>query len=220
MLTQKQLNLLKFIDQYTASKGISPSFEEMKKAVRLQSKSGIHRLISALVERGYLLRLPHKARALEVLKLPPNIESKSAKKPSKIGAMIGDAIDLIKLPVLGKIAAGTPIEAIRDNGSTIDVPGSFLARGEHYALRVDGDSMIEAGINDGDYVLIKRSDTADNGKIVVALVDDNEATLKTLWRKAGKIELEPANANYKTQTYTSDRVKVQGMLVGLIRKYY
>ena len=222
MLTPKQLSLLRFIESYINSNGISPSFEEMKKAVRLQSKSGVHRLIMALVERGFLKRLPNRARALEVLKVPPVLEKTSAdKKPSTTKtSWVENLADIVRLPVLGKIAAGTPIEAIRDSGLSLDVPPGILSRGEHYALRVDGDSMIEAGIHDGDYVLIKKQDSADNGKIVVALVDDQEVTLKTLRRRNGKIELEPANQNHKTQIYTPERVKVQGTLAGLIRKYH
>lgn len=219
MLTPKQLTLLRFIDSYINAKGISPSFEEMKKAVKLQSKSGIHRLIMALEERGFLRRLPNRARALEVLKIPGHADIKPLPKKSVKPSFAETVADFMRLPVLGKIAAGTPIEAIRDNGASIDVPSSLLSRGEHYALRVDGDSMIEAGIFDGDYVLIKREETADNGRIVVALVDDQEVTLKTLRKKQGKVELEPANQNYKTQVYSPDRVKIQGTLAGLIRRY-
>jgi repressor LexA len=237
MLTRKQYELLLFIDQRLKELGVSPSFDEMKEALDLKSKSGIHRLITGLEERGFIRRLPHRARALEVLKLPenrvgaetaPSPESPAAFTPNVIrgdfksafpGAVMGGEVDAIDLPLYGKIAAGTPIEALRDNTNTIGVPASMLGGGEHYALTVEGDSMIEAGILDGDVVLIKRCDTAENGTIVVALVDDSEATLKRLRRKGASIALEPANQKYETRIFGPDRVKVQGRLVGLLRQY-
>ncbi len=238
MLTRKQYELLLFIDQRLKEHGVSPSFDEMKEALDLKSKSGIHRLITGLEERGFIRRLPHRARALEVLKLPENRagetpaaapEAPSAGfSPNVIrgnfaaalpGAAIGLEAEAIDLPLYGKIAAGTPIEALRDHSDTIGVPASMLGGGEHYALTVEGDSMIEAGILDGDIVLIKRCDTAENGTIVVALVDDSEATLKRLRRKGASIALEPANQKYETRIFGPDRVKVQGRLVGLLRQY-
>jgi repressor LexA len=237
MLTRKQYELLLFIDQRLKELGVSPSFDEMKEALDLKSKSGIHRLITGLEERGFIRRLPHRARALEVLKLPenrvgaetaPSPESPAAFTPNVIrgdfksafpGAVMGGEVDAIDLPLYGKIAAGTPIEALRDHSDTIGVPASMLGGGEHYALTVEGDSMIEAGILDGDVVLIKRCDTAENGTIVVALVDDSEATLKRLRRKGASIALEPANQKYETRIFGPDRVKVQGRLVGLLRQY-
>jgi repressor LexA len=239
MLTRKQYELLLFIDQRLKEHGVSPSFDEMKEALDLKSKSGIHRLITGLEERGFIRRLPHRARALEVLKLPENkgsAEPASASlqespaafspnvirgdfKPALSGAMIGSEAEAIDLPLLGKIAAGTPIEALSDTSNTIGVPASMLSGGEHFALTVEGDSMIEAGILDGDVVLIKRCDTAENGTIVVALVDDGEATLKRLRRKGASIALEPANQKYETRIFGPDRVKVQGKLVGLLRQY-
>ena len=239
MLTRKQYELLLFIDQRLKEHGVSPSFDEMKEALDLKSKSGIHRLITGLEERGFIRRLPHRARALEVLKLPENRagaepapsslqESPAAFSPNVIrgdfkpalaGAMIGNEVEAVDLPLLGKIAAGTPIEALSDASNTIGVPASMLSGGEHFALTVEGDSMIEAGILDGDVVLIKRCDTAENGTIVVALVDDGEATLKRLRRKGASIALEPANQKYETRIFGPDRVKVQGRLVGLLRQY-
>jgi len=239
MLTRKQYELLLFIDQRLKEHGVSPSFDEMKEALDLKSKSGIHRLITGLEERGFIRRLPHRARALEVLKLPENRggEAPAAAAPEApsagfspnvirgnfsaalTGAAIGLEAEAIDLPLYGKIAAGTPIEALRDHSDTIGVPASMLGGGEHYALTVEGDSMIEAGILDGDIVLIKRCDTAENGTIVVALVDDNEATLKRLRRKGASIALEPANQKYETRIFGPDRVKVQGRLVGLLRQY-
>jgi repressor LexA len=240
MLTRKQYELLLFIDQRLKEHGVSPSFDEMKEALDLKSKSGIHRLITGLEERGFIRRLPHRARALEVLKLPENRNDTAAApapspdpqsggfSPTVIrgnfasalpGAAIGVEAEAIDLPLYGKIAAGTPIEALRDHSDTIGVPASMLGGGEHYALTVEGDSMIEAGILDGDIVLIKRCDTAENGTIVVALVDDNEATLKRLRRKGASIALEPANQKYETRIFGPDRVKVQGRLVGLLRQY-
>ena len=239
MLTRKQYELLLFIDQRLKEHGVSPSFDEMKEALDLKSKSGIHRLITGLEERGFIRRLPHRARALEVLKLPENrsgAETAPASlqespatfspnvirgdfKPALAGAVIGNEVDAVDLPLLGKIAAGTPIEALSDTSNTIGVPASMLGGGEHFALTVEGDSMIEAGILDGDVVLIKRCDTAENGTIVVALVDDGEATLKRLRRKGASIALEPANQKYETRIFGPDRVKVQGRLVGLLRQY-
>ena len=244
MLTRKQYELLLFIDQRLKEHGVSPSFDEMKEALDLKSKSGIHRLITGLEERGFIRRLPHRARALEVLKLPENRsgdapvsaqlslqESPAAAftpnvirgdfKPALPGAMIGNEVEAVDLPLLGKIAAGTPIDALSDPSNTIGVPASMLGGGgvEHYALTVEGDSMIEAGILDGDVVLIKRCDNAENGTIVVALVDGYEATLKRLRRKGASIALEPANQKYETRIFGPDRVEVQGRLVGLLRQY-
>ena len=238
MLTRKQYELLLFIDQRLKEHGVSPSFDEMKEALDLKSKSGIHRLITGLEERGFIRRLPHRARALEVLKLPENRAGDAATPatsetpsagftPNVIrgnfaaalpGATIGVEAEAIDLPLYGKIAAGTPIEALRAD-DMIGIPASMLGGGEHYALTVEGDSMIEAGILDGDIVLIKRCDTAENGTIVVALVDDSEATLKRLRRKGASIALEPANQKYETRIFGPDRVKVQGRLVGLLRQY-
>lgn len=231
MLTRKQYELLMFIDQRLRATGISPSFDEMKDALDLKSKSGIHRLITGLEERGFIRRLAHRARALEVVKLPENIDAlpaPSAKfSPTVIqgsftlagAAPVASNVDAVTLPLYGKIAAGTPIEALRDHSSSVEVPVSLLGSGEHYALTVEGDSMIEAGILDGDTVLIRRCDTADAGTIVVALVDDQEATLKRLRRKGASIALEPANKKYETRIFPPDRVKVQGRLVGLLRQY-
>jgi repressor LexA len=239
MLTRKQYELLLFIDQRLKEHGVSPSFDEMKEALDLKSKSGIHRLITGLEERGFIRRLPHRARALEVLKLPENRSGAEAAapslpenpasftpnvirgdfKPALAGALIGNEVEAVDLPLLGKIAAGTPIEALSDPTTTIGVPASMLSSKEHYALTVEGDSMIEAGILDGDVVLIERCNTAENGTIVVALVDDSEATLKRLRRKGASIALEPANQKYETRIFGPDRVKVQGRLVGLLRQY-
>jgi len=239
MLTRKQYELLLFIDQRLKEHGVSPSFDEMKEALDLKSKSGIHRLITGLEERGFIRRLPHRARALEVLKLPENRGGEATTpapseapnagftpnvirgdfKPALPGAVIGNEVEAIDLPLWGKIAAGTPIEALSDHSNTVGVPASMLGSGEHYALTVEGDSMIEAGILDGDIVLIKRCDTAENGTIVVALVDGNEATLKRLRRKGASIALEPANQKYETRIFGPDRVEVQGKLVGLLRQY-
>lgn len=231
MLTRKQYELLMFIDQRLRATGISPSFDEMKDALDLKSKSGIHRLITGLEERGFIRRLAHRARALEVVKLPENIDAlpaPSAKfSPTVIqgsfslagAAPVASNVDAVTLPLYGKIAAGTPIEALRDHSASVEVPVSLLGSGEHYALTVEGDSMIEAGILDGDTVLIRRCDTADAGTIVVALVDDQEATLKRLRRKGASIALEPANKKYETRIFPPDRVKVQGRLVGLLRQY-
>ena len=227
MLTKKQHLLLMFIDQRLSATGVSPSFDEMKDALELKSKSGIHRLITGLEERGFIRRLPHRARALEVLKLPDNT-STVAKKSFSAAIESGDvpsssaiqpANDTVELPLYGKIAAGTPIEALRDPGQTVSVPPFMVGRGEHYALEIDGDSMIEAGIHDGDTVLIERCNTAESGVIVVALVDQTEVTLKRLRKRGDSIALEPANKEYETRIFGPDRVNVQGKLVGLLRQY-
>lgn len=268
MLTRKQHELLIFIDKRLQETGVSPSFDEMKDALELKSKSGIHRLITALEERGFIRRLPHRARALEILKLPddksletrptavpddatrpvgenglgmdrpartgfapnvipgnfpnamPNEQRENTNSPS--AGNIADGFELaeaIPLPLYGKIAAGTPIEALRDHSNHIDVPATMISSGEHYALEISGDSMVDAGIHDGDTVVIKRCDTAENGSIVVALIDDQEATLKRLRRRGASIALEPANQAYETRIFGPDRVKIQGQLIGLIRKY-
>jgi len=218
MLTKKQKDLLLFIHEKMSEDDIPPSFEEMKDALGLKSKSGIHRLISALVERGYLQRLPHRARALEIIKLPDGFKSKSqGNVPQSIPA---NDITFDEIPLCGKIAAGTPIEAVRDEGMTISLPQGMLGHGEHYALTVEGDSMIKAGIHDGDTVVIRRSDTASNGEIVVALVDDLEVTLKRLRRAGSKIVLEPENDDYEPQILDPSRVKIQGVLASLIRTYH
>ncbi len=236
MLTKKQHELLLYINQRLASTGVAPSFDEMKDALNLRSKSGIHRLISGLEERGFIRRLPHRARALEVTKLPEESAAPSSVPSSANGGAAergrfsptvirGDfAGALPGTPVApdtaaGRIAAGTPIEALRDQNNSVAVPGSLLGRGEHYALEVAGDSMIEAGILDGDSVIIQRCDTAENGAIVVALVDNVEVTLKRLRRRGASIALEPANKAYETRIFGPDRVKVQGRLVGLLRRY-
>ncbi len=233
MLTRKQYELLTFIDGQIRANGVSPSFEEMKDALSLKSKSGIHRLITALEERGFVKRLAHRARALEVLRLPQNIEPRQTTKsrgfspnviegnfPASLGgAEVAGEAAAIELPLYGRIAAGLPIEAVRDNAATIEIPASMVGGGEHYALEVAGDSMIEAGILDGDVALIRRSDTAENGDIVVALVDDNEVTLKRLRRRGASIALEPANSAHETRIFGPDQVKVQGRLVALYRKY-
>ena len=234
MLTRKQHQLLTYIDDHLNSNGVPPSYDEMKDALGLKSKSGIHRLITALEERGFIRRLPHKARALEVLKKPQNMiddpPAKESFEPRVVDGTFGQpaaegsdstepAGDTVGLPFYGKIAAGTPIEALRDNSRSFDVPPGMLGRGDHYALEIEGDSMIEAGILDGDVVLIKRTDTADNGEIVVALVEGHEATLKRLRRRGASIALEPANAAHETRIFGPDQVRVQGRLVGLVRKY-
>ncbi len=229
MLTRKQYELLTFIDTRLRETGVSPSFEEMKEALDLKSKSGIHRLITALEERGFIRRLPHRARALEVLKLPDAVIPQGGFEPSVIpggfakggiaGTPVSEAAETITLPLYGRIAAGTPIEALRDHSQTIDMPASMLGSGEHYALEVDGDSMIDAGILDGDTAIIERCDSAENGAIVVALVDDYEVTLKRLRRKGASVALEPANTAFETRIFPPDRVKVQGRLISLMRKY-
>ena len=228
MLTRKQHELLMFIHERIKESGVSPSFDEMKEALDLASKSGIHRLITALEERGFIRRLAHRARALEVIKLPeaaapptrqpfkPQVVEGKRPSPPTISA----ANDAHDLPVLGRIAAGTPIEAIQHERDRISVPAELISGGEHYVLEVQGDSMIEAGILDGDYVVIKKGDTATSGEIVVALVMGEEATLKRLRKKAGSIALEAANPRYQTRVFGPDQVEVQGKLVGLIRRYH
>ena len=244
MLTRKQQELLLFIQERLGQGGVSPSFDEMKDALGLKSKSGIHRLITGLEERGFIRRLPHRARALEVMRLPeglpPPIEEhrpaspRPEPEPTRFHPNVikgnfssalpgrevirGDA-ESVSLPLYGRIAAGLPIEAMRDHSTTIAVPAGMLSAGEHYALEVVGDSMVEAGILDGDTAIIRRCDTAESGLIVVALVDDNEVTLKRLRRKGQAIALEPANPAYETRIFGADRVRVQGRLVGLIRQY-
>ena len=239
MLTRKQHELLLFIHRHLGEQGVSPSFDEMKDALGLKSKSGIHRLITALVERGFIHRLPHRARAVEVLRLPEDLAPAAAPgggaprsapgfaprviKGDFSGALAGARTaaesDALQLPLYGRIAAGTPIEALRDYDNFVDVPVSMLGSGEHYALEVDGDSMIEAGIYEGDTIIIERTDTVENGAIVVALIDNEEATLKRVRRKGGAIALEPANASYETRIFPPERVKIQGRLVGLLRSY-
>ncbi|MFN3724300.1 MAG: transcriptional repressor LexA [Paracoccaceae bacterium] len=230
MLTRKQLELLDFIKTRMDVDGVPPSFDEMKDALDLRSKSGIHRLITALEERGFIRRLAHRARALEIIKLPDAMEKpgftprviegdKPAAPPPR-GAMAVQVVHAMELPVMGRIAAGVPIEAISEVSHHVAVPGSMLSgRGNHYALEVKGDSMIEAGINDGDIVVIQEQNTAENGDIVVALVDDAEATLKRFRRKGNMIALEAANPAYETRMLPDHQVKVQGRLVGLIRSY-
>ena len=230
MLTKKQYELLVLIDQRVRESGVPPSFDEMKDALGLRSKSGIHRLITGLEERGFIRRLPHRARALEVLRLPENLQPRERPgggfAPNVIkgdfqmpAALAAEAAEAVELPLYGRIAAGTPIEAMRDNSETMSVPASLLGGGEHYALEVDGDSMMEAGILDGDTAIVRRTDSAENGSIIVALVDDNEVTLKRLRRKRNSIALKPANKAFETRILGPDRVKVQGQLVGLLRKY-
>lgn len=245
MLTRKQRELLQFIQDRLGETGVSPSFDEMKDALGLKSKSGVHRLITGLEERGFIRRLPHRARALEVMRLAedqvgsgrpaapapvaqPAEHGKRGFTPSVIqgdftpsipGAMVAQTTHTVQLPLYGKIAAGTPIEALRDHSNSVDVPAGMLGRGEHYALSVEGDSMIDAGIHDGDTVLIERCENADNGTIVVALVDNNEVTLKRIRRKGDSIALEPANPAHKTRIFGPDRVKIQGRLIGLMRQY-
>ena len=227
MLTRKQLELLEFIKSRIDADGVPPSFDEMKDALDLQSKSGIHRLITALEERGFIRRLAHRARALEIVKLPEAMERGFAPKviagdrvDQPRGAMPVEAVHALELPVMGRIAAGVPIEAISHVSHHVAVPGAMLSgRGQHYALEVKGDSMIEAGINDGDIVVIREQITAENGDIVVALVEDHEATLKRFRRKGSMIALEAANPAYETRVFPDHMVKVQGKLVGLIRTY-
>ncbi|TYR33819.1 transcriptional repressor LexA [Mesorhizobium microcysteis] len=238
MLTRKQHELLLFIHERLKETGIPPSFDEMKEALDLASKSGIHRLITALEERGFIRRLPNRARALEVLRLPdsiaPGLNAARKFSPSVIQGSLGrapeparvrapsnddDATASVSIPVMGRIAAGVPIEAIQHKTHSISVPPEMLSGGEHYALEVRGDSMIDAGIFDGDTVIIKDGQTANPGDIVVALVDDEEATLKRFRRKGASIALEAANPAYETRIFGPDRVKVQGRLVGLIRRY-
>ena len=225
MLTKKQKNLLLFINKKLRSSGISPSYEEMKESLNLKSKSGIHRLISALEERGFIRRLPHKARALEVIKLPETASANdiyNTFSPSVIkGGLDQKKFNNkdIEIPVLGKIAAGTPVEAIQNEIARIPLPSNLEKNGEYFGLRVQGDSMIEAGISEGDTVIVKKTDTAENGKIVVALVDDHEAMLKRIRRKGKTVALESANRNYETKIFGPNRVKVQGILVSLYRNF-
>jgi repressor LexA len=253
MLTRKQYELLMFIHERVRETGIPPSFDEMKDALDLKSKSGIHRLITALEERGYLRRMEKRARALEIIKLPENVADqmrpatsrsqaqrlshpggRSGAREAGRGAEVripansrsssaprrgGEGEGAVPVPVLGRIAAGTPIEALQHKVAEVPVPGTMLARGEHYALEVTGDSMINAGILDGDTVIIQKADSANTGDIVVALVDEQEATLKRLRRRGDSIALEAANPAYETRLYGADRVRVQGKLVGLIRQY-
>ncbi len=226
MLTKKQKNLLMFINKKLRSSGVSPSYEEMKESLNLKSKSGIHRLISALEERGFIKRLAHKARALKVVKLPETASANdifNSFSPSVIkGGLDMENISDKKgeVPVLGSIAAGTPIEAIQNEVTRIPLPENIENNGEYFGLKVSGDSMIEAGINDGDTVIIKKTDTAENGKIIVALIDDHEAMLKRLRRKGKTVALESANRNYETKIFGPDRVKVQGILVSLYRNFH
>lgn len=228
MLTAKQHELIRFIQQRLEETGISPSFEEMKEALDLKSKSGVHRLISALEERGFLRRLPNRARALEVIRQPEdatparsaggNVVALAAAAPAARSAP-EPANDVIELPLHGRIAAGAPIEAL-EGQSTLPVPAALLGPGEHYALEVSGDSMVEAGIFDGDFALVRRTDTARDGEIVVALVRGEEATLKYLRKDGGLVRLDPANAAYEPQVYRPDEVQVQGKLAGLLRRYH
>ncbi len=243
MLTRKQYELLVYIDRHLKETGFSPSFEEMKDALDLKSKSGIHRLISALEERGYLARRHHRARALDVLRLPDNMIAREptaqaggdadvapgfspnvirgdfTQRLSGAGVRTASEVGAIQLPMHGRIAAGLPIEALRDTTSFIEIPMAMLGNGEHYGLEVAGDSMIEAGILDGDTVIILKGETAENGQIVVALVDDAEVTLKRLRRRGASIALEPCNVRHETRIFPADRVKVQGRIVALLRKY-
>ena len=229
MLTAKQHELLLFIQRKLEESGISPSFEEMKEALDLKSKSGVHRLISALEERGFLRRLPNRARALEVIRQPEDVTS-AKRAPAPANDRVSPvtmpprvapaaANDIVELPLHGKIAAGVPIEAL-ESDRTLPVPAALLGAGEHYALEVSGDSMIEAGILDGDFALVRKTDSARDGEIVVALVRDEEATLKYLRRENGMIRLDPANGAYDPQIYRADEVKVQGKLAGLLRRYH
>jgi len=226
MLTRKQHELICFINDRLADTGVSPSFEEMKDALDLKSKSGVHRLISALEERQFIRRLPNRARALEVLRMPDRPESGRVIKPASVAATIPASIrampqpanDVIEIPLHGRIAAGVPIEAFEEH-SMLSVPAALLGGGEHYALEVAGDSMVEAGILDGDYALIRRTDVARDGEIVVALIEENEATLKYFRREGAMIRLDPANRAYDPQRYDPRQVRVQGKLAGLLRRY-
>ena len=233
MLTKKQLELLRYIDGHMKKRGVSPSFDEMKEALGLKSKSGIHRLITGLEERGFIRRLPHRARALEILRRPDALPPMKTQQPGFFPNVIEGGYDggdeeteapsisgnTVELPLYGRIAAGIPIEAIRDSTETFGVPIGLLGSGEHYALEVQGDSMIEAGIMDGDIAVVQHADNADNGTIVVALVDDAEVTLKRLRRKNNSIALEPANPEYETRIFGPDRVAIQGCLKAIIRQY-
>jgi repressor LexA len=238
MLTRKQYELLRFIHERLKESGVPPSFDEMKDALDLRSKSGIHRLITALEERGFIRRLPNRARALEVIRLPETVapamggsRGRSGFSPNVIEGSLGKVAKVssdkedtgsnrpIAIPVMGRIAAGTPIEAIQSRSHTVHMPPEMLSTGEHYALEVKGDSMIEAGILEGDLALIKKADIADTGDIVVALVDSEEATLKRLRKKGASIALEAANPAYETRIFGPDRVQIQGKLVGIYRRY-
>jgi repressor LexA len=232
MLTRKQLELLRFIHERLTEAGVPPSFDEMKDALDLRSKSGIHRLITALEERGFIRRLPNRARALEVLKLPDAVSHGLGGRsrgftPSVIEGNLGRVRTAsedeggrpVAIPMMGRIAAGTPIEAIQTRSSTINVPPDLLTTGDHFALEIRGDSMIEAGIFDGDTVLIRKTENADTGDIVVALIDDEEATLKRFRRRGASIALEPANSTYEVRILPPNRVRIQGKLVGLMRRY-
>ena len=231
MLTRKQFELLRFINERLKEAGVPPSFDEMKDALDLRSKSGIHRLITALEERGFIRRLPNRARAIEVIKLPDSVNQGAAPRrgftPSVIEGNLGrvrtssedDGGRPVAVPMMGRIAAGTPIEAIQTKSHTINVPPDMLTSGDHFALEVRGDSMIDAGILDGDTVLIRKSEAADTGDIVVALIDDEEATLKRFRRRGASIALEPANTSYEVRILPPTRVRIQGKLVGLFRRY-
>lgn len=243
MLTRKQHELLIFIDRHLKNTGFSPSFEEMKEALQLRSKSGIHRLISALEERGFLKRRHHRARALEIVRMPNDIAVQPAARggaqgsaafvppafaPNVIrgdfsarlsGVRAANEVAAVQLPLYGRIAAGLPIEALRDQGTQIEIPAAMLSNGEHYALEVAGDSMVDAGILDGDTVVIRKGESAENGQIVVALVDDSEVTLKRLRRRGNSIALEPANPRHEIRIFPADRVKIQGRLIALLRRY-
>ena len=237
MLTRKQLDLLRFIDERMREDGVPPSFDEMKDALDLKSKSGIHRLITALEERGFLRRLPNRARAIEVLRMPDGAGRMAAPAPRRFTPsvveggrakavpprpttqMVDDSGRSVSIPVMGRIAAGTPISAIQNQSHAITMSPDFLAGGEHYALEVRGDSMVEAGILDGDLVVIRKQDTANTGDIIVALIDDEEATLKRLRRRGSSIALEAANPAYETRVLGPDRVQIQGRLVSLVRRY-
>ena len=227
MLTRKQQELLIFIDERLKSDGVSPSFEEMKEALNLKSKSGVHRLINALEERAFIRRLPNRARALEVLRLPDALKAEkpaltlvaSRPAPAPPAVAMLAANDTITVPLHGRIAAGLPVEALESDRS-LSVPSALLGPGDHYALEVSGDSMIEAGIFDGDYALIRRCDTARDGDIVVALIDNSEATLKYLAHEKGMIRLDPANASFSPQRYRPEQVRIQGKLAGLLRRYH
>ncbi len=231
MLTKKQMELLRFIHERLMQDGVPPSFDEMKDALELSSKSGIHRLILALEERGFIRRLPNRARALEVLRLPethlprpgrqrfsPNVIEGDLGRMRPV-SMENEPLRSVTVPVMGRIAAGTPISAINHQDRTVEVSPDFLSHGEHFALEVRGDSMIEAGIFDGDLVIIRKQESADNGDIIVALIDAEEATLKRLRRKGASIALEAANPNYETRIFGPDRVRIQGKLVSLLRRY-
>jgi repressor LexA len=240
MLTRKQHELLTFIDKHLKETGVSPSFEEMKEGLNLRSKSGIHRLITALEERGFLRRHHHRARALDVVRMPENVAQATRSRaaaaakvdaaftPNVIkgdfsgrlpGVRAANDATAVSLPLYGRIAAGQPIEALRDDGAHIEVPVAMLGNGDHFALEVAGDSMIDAGILDGDTVIIRKGDLAENGQIIVALVDENEVTLKRLRRRGNSVALEPANPKHETRLFPPDRVKVQGRLVALLRRY-